>query len=317
MPIRSWLCAVLAFAIAGPASPADPPEPAGRGNEARENSGAKLEQITRLIQAADHLDAAGATELAWQTRQRATALIEEERGRLADEQAKLQDLTRALTQTQIAIQVLIAESTRLRPDGLARQLHQLGGVEIDAEPPGRNDAVFAAHLSSSDAPVDVLLGSLSSLGAEVEVFSRPQILTLDGSPAEVQIGQVVPVVNGVTVSRYGVPRPEVVADHAGIRLSVTPSVVSGGQVRLDLRVEHSAFSEDGVPLFVHPTTGETVTAPVKSVTSAQAAFTVPEERVLFLAVPTTARDAAGKPGEQKTRPMLLLMLEPRVLLERR
>ncbi len=57
---------------------------------------------------------------------------------------------------------------------------------------------------------------------QTDILSRPQIRTLDGKEALIQIGQQVPVIDGVNVTPVGSANPIIRQDRAGIILKDSP-----------------------------------------------------------------------------------------------
>lgn len=128
-------------------------------------------------------------------------------------------------------------------------------------------------LSAGSESISVLLRALSAKH-HIDVLSRPQIRTLDNHEAVIQIGQQVPVVDGVAITGVGSANPIIRQDQAGIILRVMPRIGPDGLVLMDVNAEKSAFQlapGTGVPIFTDATNGNVIEAPVKDVTSAQTA----------------------------------------------
>jgi len=128
-------------------------------------------------------------------------------------------------------------------------------------------------LSAGSESISVLLRALSERH-HIDVLSRPQIRTLDNHEAIIQIGQQVPVVDGVAITGVGSANPIIRQDQAGIILRVMPRIGPDGLVLMDVNAEKSAFQltpGTGVPIFTDATNGNVIEAPVKDVTSAQTA----------------------------------------------
>ncbi|AMV19844.1 type II secretion system protein GspD [Planctomyces sp. SH-PL14] len=128
-------------------------------------------------------------------------------------------------------------------------------------------------LSAGSESISVLLRALSAKH-HIDVLSRPQIRTLDNHEAVIQIGQQVPVVDGVAITGVGSANPVIRQDQAGIILRVMPRIGPDGLVLMDVNAEKSAFQlapGTGVPIFTDATNGNVIEAPVKDVTSAQTA----------------------------------------------
>ena len=125
-------------------------------------------------------------------------------------------------------------------------------------------------LSAGSDSVSALLRALDSK-FKVDVLSRPQIRTVENKEAFIQIGQQVPVVDGVTVNAVGSANPVIRQDKAGIILKTTPRISPDGRVQIDVMTEKSAFllaRGSGVPIFTDTTTGRVIEAPVKDITTA-------------------------------------------------
>lgn len=124
-------------------------------------------------------------------------------------------------------------------------------------------------LSASSESISVLLRALAA-HRQVQILSNPQILALDNQLAEIQQGQLVPVVNGITVNQNtGAANPNVQQQPAGIILTVTPRISPEGQIVMEVIAEKSVFDlANGVPLFTDVTTGNTILSPVKDIATA-------------------------------------------------
>ena len=144
-------------------------------------------------------------------------------------------------------------------------------------------------LSASSDAVSILIRALSQR-RDVHVLSRPQIRTLDGQLAEIQVGQQVPIINGVTISGLGVANPNIIYDEAGIILSVTPRISPDGQIVMEVVAERSAYIDDGVPIFTDVTTGNTIFSPIKNVTVARSTVSIKDGQTVVLGGMITQND---------------------------
>jgi type II secretion system protein D len=124
-------------------------------------------------------------------------------------------------------------------------------------------------LSASSESVSVLLRALAA-HRHVQILSNPQVLALDNQLAEIQQGQLVPVVNGITVNNTtGAANPNVEQQPSGIILTVTPRISPEGQIVMEVIAEKSVFDlENGVPLFTDVNSGNTIISPVKDIATA-------------------------------------------------
>lgn len=282
------------------------PPPAPAADQASDAEADTFARIRQLIQAGEHLEAAGALDLAREARAQAESLLAQEAARMAREQEQLEELSRDLVPTQIMVQALIVEAKELPDDLLARMISQRGGELIRPE-------LSDGHVQSALILPEGSSGSEEIRGladiAEIDVLSRPQVLALDGTLAQIQIGRSVPIVIGFTTSESGVTEPIHETHDAGITLSITPTTVSDGRIHLELLFERAEFSESSIPVFTDPAGGAVITSPVRDVMSVQSAFTVPDGRALFF--PVTPPSVDGVAAD--TEPTLLLILRPRVV----
>jgi len=133
-----------------------------------------------------------------------------------------------------------------------------------------NDLGFGGLvLSASSESVSVLLRALAA-HRHVQILSNPKVLALDNQIAEIQQGQLVPIVNGVNINNTtGAANPLVEQQPAGIILTVTPRISPEGQIVMEVIAEKSVFdTQNGVPLFTDVTSGNTILSPIKDVTTA-------------------------------------------------
>ena len=135
-------------------------------------------------------------------------------------------------------------------------------------------------LAASSDSVNVLVRALASR-RDVQVLSRPQVTALDNQIAQVQVGQQVPIVDGVNITAQGVANPNVVQDEAGIILTVTPRISPDGQIVMEVVAEKSAFLGEGVPIFVD-TDGSVITSPIKDITTALTSVKVPDGQTIVI-----------------------------------
>lgn len=143
-------------------------------------------------------------------------------------------------------------------------------------------------LAASSESVSVLIRALASR-RNVRILSRPQVLALDGQPASIQVGQQVPIVNGVTVTATGQTNPNIIQDQAGIILTVQPRISPEGEIVMVVAAEKSAFSGAGVPIFTN-TTGEVITSPIKDLTTASTTVKVPDGQTVVVGGMITKTD---------------------------
>lgn len=143
-------------------------------------------------------------------------------------------------------------------------------------------------LSASSESVSVLIRALAAR-RNVRVLSRPQIMALDNQEAQIQVGQVVPVSDGVSITNNNVI-PLVTRDPAGIILTVIPRINSEGQVVMEVVAEKSAYTDMGVTVFTDATTGTQVTSPIKNITTASSTVKVPDGQTVVMGGMITQND---------------------------
>jgi type II secretory pathway component GspD/PulD (secretin) len=145
-------------------------------------------------------------------------------------------------------------------------------------------------LSASSDAVSVLIRALAARRT-VRVLSRPQVIALDNQTAQIQVGQVVPVPDGVNVTGTGIAQTVVLRDPAGIILTVSPRISPEGQIVMEVAAEKSAYPDlnSGVPIFTDAN-GNVITAPVKDITTARTTVKVPDGQTIVVGGMITKND---------------------------
>lgn len=185
--------------------------------------------------------------------------------------------------------------------------------------------VFSAQ---SDA-VSVLVRALAARRT-VHILSRPQVRATHNLPASINVGQEVPVVNGVTVNDNFVT-PNIESRSVGIILEVTPRVTSDGTVFMDVYAEKSGLASGGVPVFTDVTTGNVVESVIINSAIADTVVAVPNGQTIVIGGMITKNDetlerkvpwlgdlpiigqAFRYDGTNTARTELLIFLTPRVV----
>lgn len=187
-------------------------------------------------------------------------------------------------------------------------------------------------LSASSEAVSVLLRALAA-HRHVQILSNPSVTALDNQEAQIQQGQLVPVVNGVNINQTtGSANPLVIQDEAGIILTVTPRISEDGQIVMQVIAEKSQYDlQNGVPLFTDASTGNIITSPIKDVTTAVTTAKVQDGQTIVIGgLITESEDVltAGVPylkdipilgnafrfdSRRSRRTELLIFLTPRVV----
>lgn len=94
--------------------------------------------------------------------------------------------------------------------------------------------------------------------ADVNILSTPQILTTNNQKARIVVGQNVPFVTGSSQVTGGVTQRAVSRQDVGVTLELTPEILEGSKVRLDIRQEISSLVEtaESVLVEIGPTTNK-------------------------------------------------------------
>ncbi len=144
-------------------------------------------------------------------------------------------------------------------------------------------------LSASSDSVNVLIRALAARRT-VRVLSRPQIRALDNQLAQIQVGQVVPVTDGITQSNIAIT-PTILRDPAGIILTVTPRISPEGDIVMEMVAEKSNYLlDEGVVISTDTTTGNVITSPIKNISTVQTTVKVPDGQTIVVGGMITDED---------------------------
>ena len=146
--------------------------------------------------------------------------------------------------------------------------------------------VFSAQ---SDA-VSILLRALAARRT-LHVLSRPQVRTTHNNLARVNVGQSVPVVNGVTVSQLGQANPQIIRQDTGITLEVTPRITPDGIIAMKVFASKSGLAGTDVPVFVN-SDGSTINSPIINQSSADTTVNVPNGQTIVIGGMITKDDSS-------------------------
>ncbi len=112
---------------------------------------------------------------------------------------------------------------------------------------------------------------------KVDVLSRPSILVRNNQPAEIAVGQFVPLVNGVSYEgTAGIPVSSVTYQKVGIILDVTPFITPDGLVEMILSPQISSLSTATVQISTN------VFAPVIDLRSATTVVVTPDGQTVII-----------------------------------
>jgi Flp pilus assembly secretin CpaC len=189
--------------------------------------------VEHLHRAAEHLEAAGAEEMAREVREEADALLQasveqlnqkrEQVARLLREIAELEGVTGSNQQIMLRCQVLDVDAETLRQLGLSFVALQKRFTSVDAS------NVFPRGAAQME-------GFIEALAREglVKVLAEPVLITTNGRPANLHSGGEFPV-----LVPDGPDEMRIEFREFGLRLEAVPTVLTDGRVRLDIAPELS------------------------------------------------------------------------------
>jgi general secretion pathway protein D len=112
---------------------------------------------------------------------------------------------------------------------------------------------------------------------KVEVLSRPSIMVRNNQPANINIGQLVPLITGVTVNGLtGSPISTIQYQSVGVGLQVTPFITPDGLVEMILSPQISALSSQTVQV------SSNVFAPVIDQRAASTVVVTPDGQTVII-----------------------------------
>lgn len=160
---------------------------------------------------------------------------------------------------------------------------QLAGQSLSDFGLGRTNSTLGYGglvLSASSESVSVLIRALQE-ARRLDVLSRPQVMMLNNTTGEVQVGQQVPYVTGTTNNGFNITNT-VEFQQVGLILSVTPRISPDGLVVLDVLAENSQLGpiEDGIPISV--TDGVVIRQPSIDTTRARTFVTARDGQTVIL-----------------------------------
>lgn len=141
------------------------------------------------------------------------------------------------------------------PDG---SFASLGGFNVVPE----NIASFVdlagqLNVDIGDVNMRAVLTALKDM-TDANVLSTPQILTTHNQKARIVVGQNVPFVTGSSTSTGGLIQRSITRQDVGVTLELTPKVMEGDKVQMDIRQEISTVQDTAESVLVElgPTTNK-------------------------------------------------------------
>jgi general secretion pathway protein D len=111
------------------------------------------------------------------------------------------------------------------------------GITIGAL--GRAIAVPGTGGAVTVPSAGIIVQMLSSY-SDINVLSTPTLLTTDNTPAQIKVGQKIPVPTGQTVSTGGFANTSISREDVGITLQLTPQINESDNIRMDIYTEISS-----------------------------------------------------------------------------
>jgi type II secretion system protein D len=149
-------------------------------------------------------------------------------------------------------------------------------------------------LSAASESVNFLLRTLHD-ARRLQVLSRPQIMTLDGQPARILVGQSVPRVTGANNNGVNGGFTTTTTDEdVGLIMDITPRVNQDGLIVMNVAVERSGLSsQQGIPIAVSD--GETIFSPIINRTQADTVISAyNNQTVVFAGLITKQRETIAR-----------------------
>ncbi|MBI3611245.1 MAG: hypothetical protein HY204_11180 [Nitrospirae bacterium] len=138
-----------------------------------------------------------------------------------------------------------------------KDLTAYGGFNEAPEDIAALTSITGIKIGVSTVNVKVLLKALQS-SSDVNVLSTPQILTTNNQKAKIVVAQNVPFVTGSSQVTGGVTQRQISRQDVGVTLELTPEILEGDRVRMDVRQEISSLAETPQTVLVElgPTTNK-------------------------------------------------------------
>ncbi len=168
---------------------------------------------------------------------------------------------------QIVTQVVLVEVDSLPEDFFSWAINEFDGA-IHHDPQSHEPVAVCLEPATAEQFIE----ALREENVQLTVHSRPQMISVDGFRSEIQVGQVVPVVNGVTFDNNRTI-PTVNEQTVGTRISLQPTVAANNCIEMQIEATHRELVDESI---VRQASGESFTLPTISSTLAATTLTVPQ-----------------------------------------
>jgi general secretion pathway protein D len=171
---------------------------------------------------------------------------------------------------QVYVEAVIMEVSQDKLKELGTELGVVAGYQSDNQKltafGGFNQApediaaltdISGIDIGVSTVNIKVLLKALQS-ASDVNVLSTPQILTTNNQKAKIVVAQNVPFVTGSSQTTGGLTQRNIDRKDVGVTLELTPEILEGDRVRMDVRQEISSLADTPQPVLIElgPTTNK-------------------------------------------------------------
>ncbi|MBI3812424.1 MAG: hypothetical protein HY283_09515 [Nitrospirae bacterium] len=138
-----------------------------------------------------------------------------------------------------------------------QQVTAYGGFNQAPEDIAGLTNITGINIGVSTVNIKVLLKALQS-ASDVNVLSTPQILTTNNQKAKIVVAQNVPFVTGSSQTTGGLTQRQIQRQDVGVTLELTPEILEGDRVRMDVRQEISSLLDTPQPVLIElgPTTNK-------------------------------------------------------------
>ena len=156
---------------------------------------------------------------------------------------------------QVYVEAVIMEVSQSKLRELGTELGAAGGFQTNNNEVtvfgGFNQApediaaitnLTGIDIGLSTVNIRALLTALQS-SSDVNVLSMPQILTLNKQKAKIVVAQNVPFVTGTSQTAGAVTQRQIQRQDVGVTLEITPEILEGNRVKMDIRQEISTLEE--------------------------------------------------------------------------
>jgi type II secretory pathway component GspD/PulD (secretin) len=128
----------------------------------------------------------------------------------------------------------------------------------------------------------ITLHAIAQAG-KAKILSRPSILARNNQPATIQVGQQVPLINGVTYDSFGNSHNSIQYTGIGVILRVTPFITEDGLVEMIVSPQISQLDPGaGIPISANANGTGTINAPIIDIRQADTVAVTPDGQTVVI-----------------------------------